>query len=69
MTREKYRTISVRIPEALMLEVEGVVPLLTESRTRGFRVIGTASKNTAIRLAIEFGIGRLRRELEEPNRL
>jgi hypothetical protein len=69
MARARYRTISVRIPEALMTEVEGIVPLLTDGRTQGLRIIGTASKNTVIRLAIEFGIGRLRRELEEPNRL
>jgi hypothetical protein len=69
MARTKYRTISVRIPESLMSEVEGVVPLLTEGSAQGLRIIGTASKNTVIRLAIEFGIGRLRRELEEPNRL
>ena len=59
-----YRTISVRIPEGLMSQIEAVVPLLTENRPRRLRVVGTASKNTVIRLAIEFGLGPLRRELE-----
>ena len=67
MGKVSYRTISVRIPEDLMEQVEEMVPVLMQNRssTRAFRVIGNASKNTVLQLAIELGMERLKNEILE----